>query len=92
MELSVRMLLVQLLEPILESSITRPAFQHRQRLGDQRVVSTEEGDTVTVACGVDTHANAVDGCSHGHKDLLKEKRANQSVIQPGREEGVSLLQ
>ena len=60
-EVGLRMLFVQLIKALLQGLIAGAVLHHGQRLGGRLAIGSEEGDAVTVACGVDTDADAVQG-------------------------------
>ena len=66
-EVGLGMFLLQLLQAFLEGLIAGAVLHHGQRLGGRLTVGPEEGDTVTVACGVNTDADAVEGRGGGHR-------------------------
>jgi hypothetical protein len=55
------MLLVQLLQAFVQRLITGPVLQHSERFGGRLAIRSEEADAMTVACGVNADANAVEG-------------------------------
>ncbi len=67
-----RMLFLQLLQAILEGLIAGAVLHHGERFGGRLTVGPEEGDSVTVACGINTDADAVEGCGGGQSDLRNE--------------------
>ena len=58
---------VQLLQAFLEGLIAGAVLHHGERFGGRLMVGPEEGDTVTVACGINTDADAVEGRGGGHR-------------------------
>ena len=54
-------------EALLEGLVAGMVFQDGQRLGGGLAIGSEEGDTVTVACGVDADADAVQRSSGGDR-------------------------
>ena len=65
-EVSLGMLLMQLLQAFLQGLIAGAVLHHGERLGGRLAIGPEEGDTMTVACGVDADADAVEGRGGGH--------------------------
>jgi hypothetical protein len=59
-EVSLGMLPVQLIESVLQGLIAGPILGHGQGLGGLLTIRSEEGDTMTVARGIDTDADAVE--------------------------------
>src|SRR5215472_10384813 len=54
------------MKAILQGLVAGAVLHHSQRLGGRRAIGPEEGDTVTVTCGVNADADAIQGCSGGH--------------------------
>jgi len=65
-EVGLGMFFLQLLQAFLEGLIAGAVLHHGERFGGRLMVGPEEGDTVTVACGIDTDADAVEGRGSGH--------------------------
>ena len=65
-EVGLGMLLMQLLEAFLQGLIAGAVLHHGERLGGRLAIGPEEGDAMTVACGVDADADAVEGRGGGH--------------------------
>jgi hypothetical protein len=59
------MLPLQALELFLQGPIAGLGFHDRERLGGGLMIGPAKGDTMAVACGVDTDADALErrGCS-----------------------------
>jgi hypothetical protein len=60
------MLLMEMLQTFLQGVIAGLIFQDGERLGGREAIRPEERDTMTVACGVNPNANAVERRSRGH--------------------------
>ncbi len=52
---------LQLLQAFLQGLIAGAVFHDGERLGGRLAIGPEEGDAMTVACGIDTDADAVEG-------------------------------
>src|SRR5262249_33093788 len=90
-ELGLGMLLVQLLQALLQGLIALAVFLDGERLGGRLAIGAEEGNAVTVACGVNTHTDTVQRLCRGHDGSPKQSVQPDAVVRSGREEGVSLL-
>jgi hypothetical protein len=69
-EARLRMLALQLFEAFAEGLIAGSTFKHGERLGGRLPIGAQEGNAVTVACGVDADAKVVEGTDGGHGILL----------------------
>ena len=65
-EVGLGMLLVQLSQAFLQGLIAVAVLHDGERLGGRLAIGPEEGDAMTVACGVDADADAVEGRGGGH--------------------------
>jgi hypothetical protein len=72
-EVSLGMLLVQLIESVLQGLIAGPVLGDGQGLGGLLTIRSEERDTMTIAGGIDTDADAVEGRGGGHGNLRQEE-------------------
>ena len=59
-EVSLGMLFMQLLQAFLQGLIAGAVLHHGERLGGRLAIGPEERDTMTVACGIDSDADAVE--------------------------------
>ena len=66
-EVGLRMLFLQLLQAFLEGLIAGAVLHDGERFGGRLTIGPEEGDTMTVACGINTDADAVEGRGGGHR-------------------------
>ena len=65
-EMSLGMLFMQLIEAFLQGLIAGTVLHHGEGLGGRLAIGSEEGDAMTVACGVDADADAVEGRGGRH--------------------------
>jgi hypothetical protein len=65
-EVSLGMLSVQLMESVLQGLIAGADLGHGEGLGGLLPIGSEERDTMAVARGIDTDADAVEGRGGGH--------------------------
>ena len=79
---------MQLLQASLEGLVAGAVLHHGERLGGRLAIGPEEGDTVTVACGIDTDADAVEGRGGGHKrpPETRDGRRRERRVSGGRRE------
>jgi hypothetical protein len=76
-EMSLGVLLAQLLEAFAQGLIALAVFQDRKRFSGRKTIRPEERDAMTVACGVNTDANAVQRLGRGHGKLLEQDRESR---------------
>jgi hypothetical protein len=60
-EVGLRMLLVQLHQAVVQSLVAGSILENGEGLGRRLAIGPEETNAMTVACGVNADANAVEG-------------------------------
>src|SRR5262249_29942083 len=90
-EVGLGMLLVQLIQSVLQGLIARAVLGHREGLGGLLTIGPEERDTMTVARGIDTDANTVEGRGGEHERPPARGDWETAGATRVEEEGVSLL-
>jgi len=74
-----RMLSMEMLQTLLQGVIAGLVFQNGEGLGGRKAIRPEERDTMTVACGIDADANAVERRGRGHGGTSLNKTGNESI-------------
>jgi hypothetical protein len=73
-EVSLWMLAMQLLQTFLQGLIAGSILQDGEWLGCREAIRPQERDAMTVACGVNADANAVERRGRGHWDLHEQDK------------------
>jgi hypothetical protein len=90
-EVRLGVLLVEGLEAFVQRLIAGPVFQDGEGFGSGRAIGSQEGDPMTVACGVDADAKAVEGRSGGQSRTPETRECESALVRCGGEAGVSIL-
>ena len=72
LEVSLGVLPMQLLKTCLQSLIPVVVFQDCDWLGGWLAIGSEKGHPMTIACGINSDANAVERRGRGHGNLLEQ--------------------
>jgi hypothetical protein len=90
-EVSLGMPFAQLFQAFLQCLIASTVLHDGERLGGRLVIGREEGDTMTVPCGIDPDADADGGRGGGHgRPPARGDGETPGATSVG-EDGVSLL-